>query len=174
MYGPLKIQKQRTRRVQVCCFTTYSTGFDRLSISELQRTSIIGRHFQTIFGKQQREIGSVCKSLKTARLEQQCDDPQGKEGVAWQGAFIRDQKGSEAKQSKLVRYYLAVIGLAPRNGHFQVQFQERRLSGKRIQTSKKWSRRATYSSRKWSKEVSHYSRKWSYAGHLTPSLYSTF
>lgn len=162
MYGPTKTQKQRAGRVQVCCFTTYGTGLDCLSIAELQRTSIINRHFQTIFREQQWETCPLRKGFEATRMDQQCNHPQGKKGATRQGAVIRNTQGSQAEQSKLVRTYLAVIGLVARDGYSQVGVHQRFISGKQFQTPKKWSRSESYSFKKWSRGISHYFRKWSY------------
>jgi len=174
MYGTLQIQEQQTGRVQVCCSTSPGAGLSRLSIAQLQRSSIINRHFQTVFREQQREAGSLRKGPQAKGMEKQRHHPQGQERVAWQWSVIRNEKGSKTQQGKLVRCYVAVLRLVFRHGCFEVGIHQRGIYGNHFQTSKKWGRERQHSFRKWSREITHYFRKWSYAGSLRPSLYFRF
>jgi len=174
MYGALQIQEQRKRRVQVRGSSSSGVGLNSLPISQLQRSSIINRHFQTVFRKQQREAGALRKGSQAKGMEEQCDRPQGKERAAWKWTVIRNEERGQTEQGKLVRCYVAVLRLVSRHGCFEVGIHQRGISGKQFQTSKKWSKERQHSFRKWSREITHYFKKWSYAGSLRPTLYFRF
>lgn len=162
MYGPLKSQKQRPGRNTVRGAASYSAGFPGISISELQRSSIINRHFQTIFREQQRDAGPMREGVKASRVDQQRHNSQGEEGTPGERFVNRDKEGGKTQQGKLVRSYLAIVGLVAGDGYIKIRIQERCVSGKQIQTPRKWSRRAKDSFRKWSKGMPNYFRNWSY------------
>jgi hypothetical protein len=162
MYGPLKGQKQWAGRDQVRGTTSYSTGLNVISVFELQRTSIINRHFETIFREQQREASPLREGAEASGLEQQRDYSQSQAGVAREGLVIRDEERSEAEQGKLVRTDMAIVRLAARDGYIQIGIPKGCLSENQYQTSRKWSKGAHDSFRKWSRSMTHYFRKWSY------------
>lgn len=162
MYGSLKSQKQWPGWDPICGTASYGPRFPGISIAQLQRTSIINRHFQAIFWKQQREACALREGFEASWLEQQCDYSQGQERFTRERTALRNEKGSKTKQSKLVRADLAIVRLAARDGYIQIGVPKGSISENQYQTSRKWSKGAHDSFIKWSRSMPHYFRKWSY------------
>lgn len=169
-----KTQKQQPGRHSVCRITSHRTGFRSLSIAKLQRSRFTGGYCPPVYWRQQRKTCTLRKGVKAERMDKRYYDSQGKERIACFGFALRNQKGDEAQQGKLVCSYMASLGLASGYGYFPVGLQSRGLSEKKILIHRKWSRRVRHSARKWSRRAFRYSRKWSYVRHFRHFIYFRF